>query len=83
LTKDNQNESHRLFLGSYGKKDAALEVDFYLTGRTALSRCYLMHRYSDDLDFFLNPHAGFKSQSKKVISLIIQRILPLYWDSPP
>jgi hypothetical protein len=47
----------------------AAEVDFYLTGGTALSRCYLMHRYSDDLDFFLNAHAGFKSQSKKVISL--------------
>ncbi len=27
-------------------------VDFYLTGGTALSRCYLNHRYSDDLDFF-------------------------------
>lgn len=48
----------------------AAEVDFYLTGGTALSRCYLMHRYSDDLDFFLNAHAGFKNQSKKVISLL-------------
>ena len=29
-----------------------LDVDFYLTGGTVLSRCYLKHRYSDDLDFF-------------------------------
>lgn len=25
---------------------------FYLTGGTALSRCYYQHRFSDDLDFF-------------------------------
>ena len=45
-------------------------VDFYLTGGTALSRCYLNHRYSDDLDFFLNAHSAFKTQSKTVISLL-------------
>ena len=28
-----------------------LPVEFYLTGSTALSRTYLHHRYSDDLDF--------------------------------
>ena len=27
---------------------------FYLTGGTALSRAYYRHRYSDDLDFFVN-----------------------------
>ena len=30
------------------------ESDFYLTGGTALGRCYLNHRYSDDIDLFLN-----------------------------
>jgi len=30
------------------------KTPFYLTGGTALSRCYLNHRYSDDLDFFVN-----------------------------
>jgi len=37
---------------------AKLDVAFYLTGGTALSRGYFHHRYSDDLDFFLNqsPH---------------------------
>jgi len=29
---------------------------FYLTGGTALSRGYFNHRYSDDLDLFVNNH---------------------------
>jgi len=37
-----------------------LDLDFYLTGGTALGRCYLNHRYSDDLDFFVNGHKHFK-----------------------
>ena len=39
----------------------SLKSGFYLTGGTALGRCYLNHRYSDDLDFFVNDvpfHAG-------------------------
>ena len=31
-----------------------LNTDFYLTGGTALSRGYFGHRYSDDLDLFMN-----------------------------
>ncbi len=31
-----------------------LGTEFYLTGGTALSRGYLNHRFSDDLDFFVN-----------------------------
>lgn len=31
-----------------------LNFPFYLTGGTALGRFYLNHRYSDDLDFFVN-----------------------------
>ncbi len=31
-----------------------LDVGFYHTGGTALSRCFLNHRYSDDLDLFVN-----------------------------
>lgn len=49
-----------------------LNVDFYLTGGTVLSRCYLKHRYSDDLDFFVNDHPEFKPQCKRVISLFKQ-----------
>jgi len=39
-----------------------LPVDFYLTGGTALSRVWLNHRYSDDLDFFVNQNPGFEKQ---------------------
>jgi hypothetical protein len=46
---------------------ASLPVDFYLTGGTALSRAYLHHRYSDDLDFFVNNRSDFKSQVSAVI----------------
>jgi Nucleotidyl transferase AbiEii toxin, Type IV TA system len=37
-----------------------IDSEFYLTGGTALSRGYLHHRFSDDLDFFVNddPHFG-------------------------
>jgi len=41
---------------------AKLPVAFYLTGGTALSRAYLNHRYSDDLDFFANALPEFKIQ---------------------
>jgi predicted nucleotidyltransferase component of viral defense system len=32
----------------------SLNLPFYVTGGTALSRHYLQHRYSDDLDLFVN-----------------------------
>jgi hypothetical protein len=32
---------------------------FYLTGGTVLSRCYFHHRYSEDLDFFVNDDNRF------------------------
>ena len=38
----------------------AIETGFYLTGVTALSRGYLNHRFSDDLDFFINDDANFQ-----------------------
>ena len=40
---------------------------FYLTGGTALSRCYLNHRYSDDLDFFVNANPEFKKETRLII----------------
>lgn len=42
--------------------------NFYLTGGTALSRFYLNHRYSDDLDFFVNDDPSFPSQIQVVQS---------------
>ena len=47
-----------------------LPVDFYLTGGTALSRAYLRHRYSDDLDFFVNNIPDFKPQVNMVIKAL-------------
>lgn len=35
------------------------DTPFYLTGGTALSRGYYQHRYSDDLDYFVNDHPDF------------------------
>jgi hypothetical protein len=51
---------------------ATLPVDFYLTGGTVLSRVYLNHRYSDDLDFFLNRSDIFKQQVEIIINKISQ-----------
>jgi len=44
------------------------DIEFYLTGGTALSRVFLKHRYSDDLDFFVNDIPDYADQIKKVIS---------------
>lgn len=51
---------------------AKLPVEFYLTGGTALSRVYLNHRYSDDLDFFVNNRFDFKSQVNTVIKALTE-----------
>ena len=47
-----------------------MDVDFYLSGGTALSRCFLEHRYSDDLDLFLNDHPDFKKQCETVVTYL-------------
>lgn len=44
-----------------------IKSPFYLTGGTALARCYLFHRYSDDLDFFLNADPGFKTYLREIV----------------
>jgi len=56
-----------------------LPVEFYLTGGTALSRAYLHHRYSDDLDFFVNGAMDFKQQVKTVIKALT--VSGLHFDS--
>ncbi len=47
-----------------------LPLGFYLTGGTALSRGYLHHRYSDDLDFFVNDAPDFKKQVNTAIKAL-------------
>ncbi len=44
-----------------------IETGFYLTGGTAASRGYLNHRFSDDLDFFINDDNRFGLWSERVI----------------
>lgn len=51
-----------------------VDSPFYLTGGTALSRFYLEHRWSDDLDFFVNNDREFSKHIKN----IIQNVLPLF-----
>jgi predicted nucleotidyltransferase component of viral defense system len=43
-----------------------IKTKFYLTGGTALSRAWLQHRYSDDLDFFLNNDSEFSEEVSKM-----------------
>lgn len=43
---------------------------FYLTGGTVLSRCYFHHRYSDDLDFFVNDDSQFGQYMISVYSAL-------------
>ncbi len=46
---------------------SATDTGFYLTGGTALSRGYLNHRFSDDLDFFVNDDPNFGLWADRVI----------------
>ena len=60
----------------YPLQDGVLDIlsrsgtDFFLTGGTALSRAHYNHRYSDDLDFFVNRSATFDEQLDKVLMLL-------------
>lgn len=47
-----------------------LNLPFYLTGGTALSRGYFNHRYSDDLDFFVNSDKNFLCNTEKAINTL-------------
>lgn len=59
----------------YPLQDKALKIvakesrSFYLTGGTALSRVFLHHRYSDDLDF-LNSHPKFKGETSAAVKAL-------------
>lgn len=47
-----------------------LGTEFYLTGGTAVNRIFTFHRYSDDLDFFVNQSPNFSSECKKIIDYL-------------
>jgi len=54
------------------------DTDFFLTGGTALSRAYYNHRYSDDLDFFLNKSQTYDEQMEEILALL--RESGFVWD---
>ncbi len=54
---------------------------FYLTGGTALGRFYLNHRYSEDLDFFLNKSDTFHSSIKNIEKVLISKFSVLKHES--
>lgn len=47
---------------------ADLDTGFYLTGGTVVSRVYLLHRFSDDLDLFVNYDKRFMVWSNAVLA---------------
>jgi hypothetical protein len=46
------------------------DTSLYLTGGTALGRHYLHHRYSDDLDLFVNQAGDFREQVKNALEVL-------------
>lgn len=61
------NSSEKDYTKLYRLQDKFLEwgtsycSPFYLTGGTALGRFYLNHRYSEDLDFFINADKNYST----------------------
>ncbi|MDR2110562.1 MAG: nucleotidyl transferase AbiEii/AbiGii toxin family protein, partial [Spirochaetaceae bacterium] len=51
----------------------------FLTGGTALSRAYYQHRYSDDLDFFVNSSGEYDEQMDIVFSRLKEN--GFFWDT--
>ena len=46
------------------------KAPFYLTGGTALGRAYFGHRYSDDLDLFVNRDGNYSAYVEKVFEML-------------
>ena len=51
-----------------------IDLPFYLTGGTALGRFYLNHRYSEDLDYFVNCDPNYTDY----ISILKKKIIPRF-----
>jgi hypothetical protein len=50
-----------------------IETGFYLTGGTAASRGYLNHRFSDDLDLFVNDDRRFGLWADRLVGALTSR----------
>ncbi len=70
----------------YPEQDRVLNIlknsalPFYLTGGTAVSRGYLNHRYSDDLDLFVNNDDSFQKHIEKAISSLEKEGITINFD---
>jgi predicted nucleotidyltransferase component of viral defense system len=53
---------------------ASIETEFYLTGGTAASRGYLHHRFSDDLDLFVNDDARVALWAQRVLQVLASSV---------
>ena len=68
----------------YPLQDGVLNIlsrsgtNFFLTGGTALSRGYYNHRYSDDLDFFLDNSQTYNDQVNEALDRLKEG--ELVWD---
>jgi len=51
---------------------ASVDTGFYLTGGTAASRAYLHHRFSDDLDFFVNDDDRFGLWAQRAVQALVR-----------
>lgn len=64
----------------YPLQDKAIEVfkgsPFYLTGGTVLSRVYYKHRFSDDLDYFVN----YLSDFEKLAEIQVNKLSQVFED---
>lgn len=47
-----------------------LDTGFYLTGGTASSRGYLHHRFSDDIDIFVNDDSRFSLWADRIVHVL-------------
>ncbi len=52
---------------------SATETAFYLSGGTAASRGYLQHRFSDDLDLFVNDDSSFGLWAARFVDRLVAR----------
>ena len=50
-----------------------VDTGFYLTGGTAASRGYLRHRFSDDLDLFVNDDDRFGLWVDRLIQALVRQ----------
>ncbi len=74
LTRFQERVLYTLFDNGLG------ELDYYLTGGTALSEFYLQHRYSDDLDFFTRKQDTLKPDFDKFKEILTSHEIEITID---